>query len=245
MKVLPELTLCSLSLLFLSGCASTDLKIVPENEDHHKVSHNQSYVSNDTGETIPVHTLLGDYIRFNSVDKLTEIADFVVVGKPQANIEDSVFVSVSEENSRTRQPQNQIESIVVGDDLGSIVDAYTITPFRVQRYLKGQLKTKEIKIIQSVAYIQEEGKSPYLWINKGFSPLERKSRYILFLKEVDTATYPNLSDVYSIVSVNQGKFNLDQTDSGELQVEGKDQQYRNLKDKVRERFGQDFLSTPD
>jgi hypothetical protein len=56
------------------------------------------------------------------------------------------------------------------------------------------------------------------------------------LKQVDTATYPNLAGVYSIMSINQGKFNIDKTDAKEAAFADKSPQYKNLKAKALERF---------
>jgi hypothetical protein len=58
----------------------------------------------------------------------------------------------------------------------------------------------------------------------------------LFLKEVDTVTYPNLAGVYSILSVNQGKFNLDKGDDEETKVEERNEQYKKLTVKIRKNY---------
>jgi hypothetical protein len=203
---------------------------------------NEAIVGKD--KNVKVHKVLGNYKTFSSDDELSQFADLVVIGKPTVNLDETSFRSSSESESKSKKHQEN-ESIVVRDSSGNVIDAYSITLFRVQKYLKGSLKDKQIRVLQPTAYIREPGKSPYLWLQEGSSPMEKKSKYILFLKEVDTATYPNLKGVYSIISVNQGKFNLDKSDSKELDIEKNDGQYRQLKEKVRKRHESDFNSTPD
>jgi hypothetical protein len=193
---------------------------------------------------VPAHKVLGNYKTFSSDNELFQFADLVVIGKPVTNLDETSFKSSSESESKSRKNQDN-ESIVVRDSSGNIIDAYSIILFKSQKVLKGSSKEKQIKVLQPAAYVQEPNKPAYVWLQDGFSPLQKKSRYILFLKEVDTSTYSNLSGVYSIISVNQGKFNLDKTDSQESEVEKGDEQYRQLKEKVRKRHEADFNSTPD
>jgi hypothetical protein len=61
------------------------------------------------------------------------------------------------------------------------------------------------------------------------------------LKEGDL---PNTKGFYSIISLNQGKFNLDNEDKEESEEEGKDQQYKRLKDRVRGKHGAVVNETP-
>lgn len=64
------------------------------------------------------------------------------------------------------------------------------------------------------------------------------------MSKVDSTIYPNLEDVYSIISVNQGKFNLDKTDKKEAKVEAEDEQYKNLKQKVMKKYDEQLDLIP-
>ena len=48
--------------------------------------------------------------------------------------------------------------------------------------------------------------------------------------------------MYSIISVNQGKLNFDNSDKQEESYEAKDPQYRSLKEKVKRKYKQEFDS---
>jgi hypothetical protein len=201
-------------------------------------------ISIENNKKVPIHRAQGNYKTFDSDEELSQVADLVVIGKPMADLDETSFLSYSESESRSKKNQGN-ESILVRSSTGNVMDAYSIVSFKVQKYLKGDSKEKQIRILQSPAYIQQGNQTSYVWLQEDSSPLQKKSRYILFLKEVDTTTYPNLAGVYSIISVGQGKFNLDKSDSKESEIEGKNDQYRQLKEKVRKRREVDFNSTPD
>ncbi|ADL07016.1 type I phosphodiesterase/nucleotide pyrophosphatase [Thermosediminibacter oceani DSM 16646] len=60
--------------------------------------------------------------------------------------------------------------------------------------------------------------------------MEKGKRYLLFLKATDSP------GVYSIVSLNQGKFNIDNLDTKEKELEQKDGQFKTLKQDVLNKF---------
>lgn len=90
---------------------------------------------------------------------------------------------------------------------------------------------------------QSGKKAKYVLASEVFSPLKANSSYILFLAKVEPVTLPNLADIYSIISINQGKFNLDKTDDKEQAIEIKDQQYKDLKAKVLDKY-KNMVITP-
>ncbi len=160
---------------------------------------------------------LANYITYEDAEALESQADLVVVGKPFASLEDSQPVSIRDEE-------------------GLVVDKQTITLVKVQKVFQGKIVEKEIKVIQPAALVQEPNQNHFIICMGGYSPMMKDSKYLLFLQEVDTVTFPHLAGVYSILSVNQGKFNFDNTDKQEIKMEAQDEQYRQLKTKVRNKY---------
>jgi hypothetical protein len=245
------ITLIILTSLNLSSCKPAIEKDVsfPEQEltkssDPKLVGIDKDKITIGDGKKVSARRISANYKTYDSDNELFQSADLVVIGKPTVNIDETSYISLSESESRSRKYPDNV-SVAVKTSSGLIVSANSTVLFKVQRYLKGDLKEKQIRVVQSSAYIQEPGQEPFVLLKDGGTPFQKKSRYVLFLKEVDTATYPNLTGVYSIMSVNQGKFNLDKTDSQESEVEGSDEQYRKLKEKVKKRHESDFNSTPD
>jgi hypothetical protein len=238
------LTLIILMGFGLNGCKPVTLKAVSSPDQKLARSIPKDKITVGDGKQVDALRTFGNYKTYDSEDELFQFADLVVIGKPTVNLDETSYNLSSESESKSKKHQDNV-SITVKDASGRSIDSYSIILFKVQKYLKGNSKNKQIRVLQSATYIQEPGRSPFVRISEGASPLQKKSRYILFLKEVDTATYPNLTGVYSIISENQGKFNLDKTDSQESEVEGREEQYRKLKEKVKKRHESDFNSTPD
>lgn len=180
---------------------------------------------------------------FASAEELASRADLIVVGKTLKEFEQNslVYVSVADKSKQRFQPN---QSVIVYDETKSLLDYYTITQFEVKKFLKGSFSSKKVSVLQSGAMVPQSGrKAKYVLASDGFSPLKANSSYILFLAKIDTVTFPNLADVYSIISINQGKFNLDRTDDKEQAIEIKDQQYKYLKAKVLDKY-KNMVITP-
>ncbi len=186
--------------------------------------------------SLRVEALVGNYKTYENAEDLEIASGLIIIGKPQASLEESKPTSIPISQQLTKQPIVN-ESIVVKDNDGAIIDRYTISSVKVQKVVKGQFKEKEIRVIQPSAVVKEDNQAPFISTIEGYSPLKKNSKYILFLKEIDTATYPKMAGVYSILSVNQGKFNFDNTDTEETKVEASDNQYADLKAKVRAKYG--------
>ncbi|MCP2728477.1 hypothetical protein [Limnofasciculus baicalensis] len=109
--------------------------------------------------------------------------------------------------------------------------------------MKGNPQDEVIGVSQRGAIV-DANSQPFVMTTEGFTPLDKGSKYILFLKEIDASEFPNMAGLYSIISVNQGKFNLDKSDKQEEMYETKDLQYKNLKEQIRSKYKKDFDSTP-
>lgn len=209
-----------------------------------KLSSHKIEVANNISVEEPALQLTAtNHAIFASAEELASRADLIVVGKTLKEFEQNslVYVSVADKSKKRFQPN---QSVIVYDETKSLLDYYTITQFEVKKVLKGSFSSKKIPVLQAGAIVPKSGqKAKYILASEGFSPLKANSSYILFLAKIDTVTFPNLADVYSIISINQGKFNLDKTDDKEQAIEIKDQQYKDLKAKVLDKY-KNMVITP-
>jgi hypothetical protein len=181
-------------------------------------------------------TSVPNYITYDSPEGLEAASDTIVVGKPQASIEDSKPISIPESQRFTKKAVVN-ESVVVKNTEGRIIDTYTITSVKIQKLIKGKFKEQEIKVLQPAVVIKESNQPPFISTTEGYSLLKPNSKYLLFLEQLNNKIFPNMVGVYSIQSINQGKFNFDNTDTEETDLEAKDTQYAALKAKVRKKYG--------
>ena len=208
-----------------------------------QVAESSKGVPQPLSTPLQVQHLLANYKTYDIPEELESSADLIIVGRPQTSLEDSQSTSILESEKAKNQPRTN-QSVVVRNDQGSIIDRYTITSVKAQKVFKGKVEAKEIMVLQPAAVVQEPNQSPFISLVEDYSPLKKNVKYLLFLKQVDTATYPNLAGVYSIMSVNQGKFNFDKVDSGETNVEGQNEQYRQLKAKVKKKYEAQVNAVP-
>ena len=131
----------TLTMFNLVGCKSAKESTTSLPEKSLASAHTDSILIADN-KKVPAHKVLGNYKTFGSDDELFQFADLVVIGKPVTNLDETSFKSSSESESRKNQDN---ESIVVRDSSGNIIDAYSITLFKSQKFLKGSSKEKQIK----------------------------------------------------------------------------------------------------
>jgi hypothetical protein len=190
---------------------------------------------------LPAQVNPGNYITFDS-DNLSSTADLIIIGQPMSNLSESKKVS----KKNIEKTIDKIEfntSLVYTDEDGKIIDYQIVTPVKVKKVLKGNPQDKVIGVSQRGAVV-DANPQPFVITTEGFTPLDKGSKYILFLKEINASEFPNMVGLYSIISINQGKFNLDKSDKQEEMSETKDLQYKNLKEQIRNKYKQDFDSAP-
>lgn len=164
----------------------------------------QLYSSQAQGGNSPWVTVVqSNHVVFHEVEDLENYADLIVVGQVKTDLKED-------------------KKVVTENQFGRRDDFYTITPFHVNQYLKGETDTKVIDVVQPLVLTSFDK----LLLQEGYSQLKKNSKYILFLKETQQ------EGLYSIVAVNQGKFNLDGTDTEEQKVHEAEGQVKVLKDKV-------------
>lgn len=122
---------------------------------------------------------------------------------------------------------NKLTDDVVVKDTDYIY--YTISPFEIDRLIKGEVTDKIVNIIQPIGVIRENYIFKMKYTYGGYTEMKRTSKYILYLKEASPGKY-------SIIGLDHGKFNIDNTDKKELEFTKKNVQFRQLKDQVLIRF---------
>lgn len=174
-------------------------------------SLNVATSKSETSSSISIQKISGNHALYDSVENLENTADLIIVGKTPKDFE-----------------QNQ--PVIVKDADGYIEDFYTPTPFEVRKVLKGVNVYNQIVVIQPAVIVEQPGKQEKtMWLQEDYSLLKKSSSYLLFLKQINEGSY-------SIIAVNQGKFNLDKMDQEEQKVEKQSLQYSNLKAKVLEKY---------
>lgn len=153
-------------------------------------------------EEITVH---GSHVTYKTADELEKNADLVVLGTPLNNFEDR-------EHYTTKFSD------------GAIQDFYTLTNIRIEKVIKTNndpaiKQANTIKFVEPLTLFQTmDGKKKL--IRDEYKEVKKGSKYIFYLKK---NTFGN----YSIINLNNGKFNTDNTDSKDL--ESDDQNEKNLK----------------
>jgi ribosomal protein L30E len=250
-----QITVYRLSLLLLASfwigsCSSSQKSdLIQVNSNTQPVDNTQVVDGNHASEGalngLPVRYVLGNAIQFNTVSELEQRASLIIIGKTTANFEDSQVRNIEEskQNELDFQPN---QSITIKDAAGLPVGFYSITSVKINKVLKGSTDLKEINVIQAGAVSSDGSGKQIIIANEGSTPLQKNLKYILFLAKVDTKDYPGAgNNTYSILSINQGKFNLDQKDVTESKEEVKSSQYKALKKQVSEKYKKDFDSSPE
>lgn len=168
---------------------------------------------NTPGNVIKIH---GDHALYNSVEQLENYSDVIVVAK--AVDEFSKYTP-----TLTYTPEGRL-------------NAYdTVVDMQVIKSIKGSVNKGEvIKVIEHAAYIPSTlKKTPDLIINEDVTLFQKGSKYILMLKKLEDGTY-------SVISLNQGKFNIDNSDLQEKEQESIDSQFSDLKKKVKNKYNSEF-----
>ena len=213
-----EITTIGAVLIILIGASRADSHKNQLPDAPTLTNNSTQGASTNTTTSIPTYnnysigTVYASYDIYENAEELESYADLIVVGK-------------------TNQDFEQGQSVVFKNPLSKrglgISGFYTLTPFEVKKVLKGSIAQPQIPVAQAAALIdipnQEQKK---LLKIDGYTLLKKNSSYLLYLKQMREPGR------YSIVSVNQGKFNIDKTDKEEEALSEKDKQYRDLKSQV-------------
>lgn len=160
-----------------------------------------------TVKTVEVH---GNYVLYNNVENLENYADAIIIGSVTSELKDNKVVTTKNVNGR-------------------LDNFYTITPINVKKVIKGDIVNRTINVNQPVAIIKDSDNSDIKLVLEDYSELKKNANYVLFLKKAT-------DNSYSIVSVSQGKFNLDDTDADEKNIASNNSQLNELKQKVLKKY---------
>lgn len=153
-----------------------------------------------------------DHALFYDAIALEQEADLIIVAEALGTID-------------------EYEPTIVKNEAGKTEDFYTVFDVQAQKTLKGEVPGEVVRVLQSAVLVPNPLKSkPDLMIRNDVTLMGKGQKYLLFLKETE------LPGVYSVVSLNQGKFSLDNLDEKELEMEASDQQFKDLKQDVLTRF---------
>lgn len=162
-------------------------------------------------ESLKKYEVHSNYVEFNDVNSLEEFADLIIIGSPA-------------------KPFEEDNPVVTYNKEGRYEDFYTISDVKVKKVLKGEYSKDTVPVLQSAAITTSlSGKEKIFMISDDFSVMEKNKKYLLFLKKTD-------NNNYSIISVNQGKFNIDDQDKNEKELSSHNEQYGKLKKEVIEQY---------
>jgi hypothetical protein len=220
------------------------------NDTQFKGINNQPVDDNLNSEEVlingfPVRYVYSNTILYDNVDDLEKHADLIIIGKTATNFEDIQVRDVEESKQKELNFQPN-QSILIKDSAGLPVGFFTISSVKVNKVLKGSIDLKEINVIQAGAVSSDGTGKEIIIANKGFTPLQKNVKYILFLRKTNKENFPGAGDnTYGILSINQGKFNLDQKDTTESKEEFKNAQYKSLKSQVSGKYKKDYDASPE
>lgn len=140
-------------------------------------------------------TCQATYFGYNTVDKLEENSELIVIGSP-----------VKDFMSR----EHNLEYLELPKSSGKIVSNFsTTTEFEVEKIIKSSEnfvlnESNIIEIIEPVG-LEKKTKVYNKLFLEDYRELKKGSRYIIFLKK-------NANGQYSVINMNKGKFNFDNSD---------------------------------
>ncbi|WP_139489478.1 hypothetical protein [Brevibacillus dissolubilis] len=168
-------------------------------------------------EPIQKAVVQGTHITYSTVEELENRADLVVIGSPVKKFEEET-------------------AVVTYNQAGRFEDFYTPSEIKINEILKGTHSEKIIFVNQNAAITTNlDGKEKIMLIDEGYSVMEKGKQYLLFLRKVN-------GEKFSVIAVNQGKYNIDGTDDGEKEEAKHDESYAKLREKVKSKYKDKFKS---
>ena len=204
-------------ILVLSSCSKPD-NYTTKSEDISKynVSYKETFTTDGKLNTEwekegyivePSHS---NILQFDTVDKLWETADYVVVASPEIPYSEA---TQQWGNGKTQDP---FES-------ANLTYSYSTRPFKVTKVYKGEnLKLKEIQVCEHVLTKDNE-----MRVKPGSYPTEQGTKYILFLFRANTEEEQYFPLLY------QGKYSLNDSENKEQKNISQDM-YKQVKEKFKD-----------
>ncbi|MEC0206671.1 hypothetical protein P4H39_29110 [Paenibacillus lautus] len=153
-----------------------------------------------SSQELKVINFPASYISYNSENDLSKSADIIVVGSP------------------TEEFQSRKHQEVRHED-GSLADFYTLTDFKIEKFLKkpeivhpNTINDDTITFTEPISIIDNNGERTIISLD-GYQELKYGENYIVFLKD-------NGMGNYSVINMNEGKFNLQKDEISHLSAHG-------------------------
>lgn len=152
------------------------------------------------------------HVIYKDIDQVASRAELIILGQSLQSI-------------------NEAEPRFTYHAGGRVEDFYSIYKVKSLRVLKGDTDSDTISVLQGAALLS----SPYkaakdLVILEGVTPMEKGNKYLLFLTET------RQPGMYSVISLNQGKFSIDGLDQKEVAEESRNPQFKGLKAEALQKF---------
>ncbi|MFB7157313.1 hypothetical protein [Lysinibacillus sp. NPDC056232] len=165
----------------------------------------------DSIRTVDIHAR---YVEYDTADKLHQDADIVLVASPIDDFANREHHSTEFED-------------------GTLQDFYTLTNLNVERIIKqpeGINIGSQMQVIEPVSIITEADKQQTKVAADGYREMKQGKRYIVFLKN-------NGMGDYSVINMNNGKFNLDGGDAQDVPTDANEKAFKErLKKDIQSNF---------
>lgn len=181
-----------------------------------------------------------DYIYFQDIEKLTQGSDLVVVGRPLTELGPETTlrsIKAQENNATFNIPINQ--SLVITDASGGTTGNWTLTSFKVEQTLKGQLPAKNFQILEQAIVISGKSVPKHIRVidSEAYTPLRKGRRYLLFLRKPMPTALPFFDpNITYLTPLHQGKYNLDSGDCPESNFTQANEHHRKLLSQVKIKY---------
>jgi hypothetical protein len=182
---------------------------------------------------IPISHNMSVSRSYESVEELEQRAHVILIGKPTMDIAESKpkskVVPFGKKIDRETTDFARVpgESYVTTMEDGGISSFFSLTTIKVQKVIKGDIKTKTIDVSEPAALVQASDNSRYIIASEDYTPFQKNTKYLLFLMSTDILAekhadllqqfdYKNeLPGKYTMLTAVASKFNLDKSDKAE------------------------------
>ncbi|MFC9542487.1 hypothetical protein ACFTQ7_21835 [Lysinibacillus sp. NPDC056959] len=179
--------LVSIGILSLVNNDVVQNSTTPDSEQH------TVDVTESATDSIRTVDIQANYIGYETADELSQGADIILVASP---IDD--FTNREHRSTKFED--------------GTLQDFYTLTKLNIERIIKqpeGINIGSQMEVIEPVGIITEADKQQTKVTTDGYREMKQGRRYIMFLAN-------NGMGGYSIINMNNGKFNLDGGDAQDI-----------------------------
>jgi len=167
---------------------------------------------------IKIQHTLAEYYVYNDINELSDNADFIIIARPEKSFE-------------------ELKPTIKYNAYGRLEDFYTVSSIKPLKVIKGDPAIKNINVLEPAILTESLLSGRILMITGDYySVMKKNNKYLLFLKKVRD------QNIYSVISLEYGKYNLDGIDKDEIIITEKSQSYKKIKDQIKAEMGQIYNS---